>query len=388
VNVLFLTHSFPRCPGDAPGSFVLRLACALKKESVNVHVVAPHAAGLASSEEIEGITVERFRYAPPNYEKLAYTGNMAQDVASSWAARLALVGFMGSDFVTAVRARRAFEPDLIHAHWWFPSGVIGSWLSRLSHRPLVTTLHGTDVRMARAVAMSRPLFRHVLKHSAAVTTVSRWLADEVRELVPGVDPIVAPMPANTDIYTPGGRRENARFLFVGRFTAQKGLDHLLRALSMMKERAVLDVVGNGGDGERYRSLAQELCVANRVAWHGQLRSDQLAGLYRAATALVVPSINEGLGLVAVEALLSETPVVAFRSGGLTDVIQDSRTGLLVAPGDTAALAAALDTIVAEPQRARSLGEAGRLYALSKFAPQSAARRYSEIYANVLDARAT
>jgi glycosyltransferase involved in cell wall biosynthesis len=350
--------------------------------------VAPSAAGLSSIEEIDGVTVERFRYAPRRFEKLAYTGNMAQDVATSWSARFALVGFMGSDFVAGVRARRSFGPDVIHAHWWFPSGVVGSWLSRLSHRPLVTTLHGTDVRMARSVAISRPLFRHVLQHSSAVTTVSSWLANEVRGMLPSAAPLIAPMPADTAMYTPGGRREEARLLFVGRFTPQKGLDHLLRALSLMKGRAILDVVGNGGDSEQYRALAQELCVANRVAWHGQLRSDQLAALYRGATALVVPSIDEGLGLVAVEALLCETPVVAFRSGGLTDVIQDGSTGVLVAPGDSAVLAAALDSVIAEPERARALGVAGRLYVLSKFAPESAAQRYSDIYAQVLDSHTT
>ena len=195
MNVLFLTHSFPRCEGDAPGSFILRLAGALGKKGVNVRVVAPSAEGLASVEELDGVTVERFRYAPRQYEKLAYTGNMAQDVTSSWSARLALIGFMGSDFVSAVRARRSFEPHVIHAHWWFPSGVVGSWLSRLSHRPLVTTLHGTDVRLARTAVISRPLFRHVLQHSAAVTTVSHWLANEVQGLVPSVKAVVGPMPS-------------------------------------------------------------------------------------------------------------------------------------------------------------------------------------------------
>src|SRR5215210_7676884 len=109
MNVLFLTHSFPRKEGDAAGSFILRLAVALRAEDVRVHVVAPAGPGLPSSDEIEGIPVERFRYAPRRFERLAYTGNMAQDVASSWSARLALVGFMGSDFVAAVRARRNFE---------------------------------------------------------------------------------------------------------------------------------------------------------------------------------------------------------------------------------------------------------------------------------------
>ena len=383
MNVLFLTHSFPRHPGDAAGSFILRLASALAKEDVDVHVVAPAASGLPSVEAIDGITVERFRYAPRRMEKLAYTGNMAQDVASSWSARFALAGFFGSDFVAAVRARRSFEPDVVHAHWWFPSGVIGTWLSRMSQRPLVTTLHGTDVRLARSVAVSRPLLRHVLRHSAAVTTVSTWLSREVNSLVPSVSPEVLPMPAATDRFTPGGGREKARLLFVGRLTPQKGVDHLLRAVSRMQRPAMLDIVGEGSSRNDLRALAHELSLNGRVAWHGQLSADQLAGLYRAATAVVVPSTEEGLGLVAVEALLCETPVVGFRSGGLTDVIQHDTTGTLVRPGDSTALAAALDDVVTNPERAAILARAGRIHALSNFAPESAAKSYAAVYRRVL-----
>ena len=111
-------------------------------------------------------------------------------------------------------------------------------------------------------------------------------------------------------------------------------------------------------------------------------------LYQRAAAVVVPSVDEGLGLVAVEALLCETPVVAFDSGGLRDVIQHNKTGLLVKPGDRAALASALDDLLARDGRGSDLGRAGRLYALSAFAPESAARRYAGIYRQVLGANAS
>jgi glycosyltransferase involved in cell wall biosynthesis len=114
----------------------------------------------------------------------------------------------------------------------------------------------------------------------------------------------------------------------------------------------------------------------------------LPALYQRAAAIVVPSVEEGLGLVAVEALLCETPVVAFDSGGLRDVIQHEKTGLLVKAGDRAALAATLDDLLARDGRGGQLGRAGRLYALSAFAPESAARRYAEIYKQVLGARAS
>jgi glycosyltransferase involved in cell wall biosynthesis len=389
MNVLFLTHSFPRSEGDAAGSFILRLAVALRAENVNVRVVAPAGAGLSASEEMEGISVERFRYAPRSYEKLAYTGNMASDVASSWTARLALVGFLGSDFVHSVRARRSFEPDLVHAHWWFPNGVVGTWVSGLARIPLVTTLHGTDVRLARKVGVAKPLFGHVLKHSAAVTTVSRWLKEETEALVPGIHPTVAPMPVATKLFGPGSARDGQRLLFVGRLNDQKGAEHVVHALASMKTPAAsLDIVGDGPNREALKQLAQQLGVASRIRWHGQLSQTELPQLYQRAAAVVIPSVDEGLGLVAVEALLCETPVVAFDSGGLRDVIQHEKTGLLVKPGDRAALASALDDLLGRDGRGSQLGRAGRLYALSAFAPESAARRYAEIYRQVLGANAS
>lgn len=383
MKVLFLTHSFPRFSGDTPGSFLLRLAIALRDEDVKVHVVAPSADGIPTEDDIDGISVERFRYAPRKYEKLAYTGNMAQDVATSWSARLALVGFFGSDFVRAVGARRSFNPDLIHSHWWFPSGVVGTWLSSLSHKPLVTTLHGTDVRLAKKIGMSRPLFRRVVNQSAKVTTVSNWLSSEVASLISVPRPSVAPMPVDTQRFIPGSFREKGRFLFAGRLNRQKGLEHLIRALAKMRQHALLDVVGAGPLESELRSLAAELGVADRIAWMGQLKQSDLVRLYQSATALVVPSTDEGLGLVAAEALLCETPVVAFRSGGLTDVIQDDMTGFLVTPGDPMDLAKALDRVLDNPVEAGEFGKAGRMYALSAFAPESAARQYAGIYKKVL-----
>ena len=123
MNVLFLTHSYPREDGDAAGSFILRLARALATEGVNVRVVAPGARGLAAHETLGGIPVDRFRYAPRRFETLAYGGNMAAQVRDSWARAVALVGFLGAEFQAGVTARREFNPALVHAHWWFPNGL-------------------------------------------------------------------------------------------------------------------------------------------------------------------------------------------------------------------------------------------------------------------------
>jgi glycosyltransferase involved in cell wall biosynthesis len=379
MKVLFLTHAFPRYEGDVAGGFLLRLASALGEQGVDVKVVAPASAGAADRAKLNGTGIDRFHYAPRKYETLAYVGNMADQVRDSWSARFTLLGFLGAEFRGAVRARREMQPDVVHAHWWFPSGLVGTWLSKLSHTPLVTTLHGTDVRIARSVSMSRPAFRHVLQNSKATTAVSRWLAHEAQSLVSAPAPVVAPMPVATDLFSPGGTRKRDTLLFVGRLTKQKGLDLLLRALAKLPAAVSLDVVGDGDERTPLETLAGELGVAGRVRWHGSKPQQALVDFYRSATALVVPSADEGLGLVAVEAMLCETPVVAFESGGLPDVVQHDRTGLLVSERSPDALATAISQMLSRPDRGQALGAAGRMHALATFAPESVARRYIDIY---------
>ena len=383
MKVLFLTHSFPRYEDDVAGNFLLRLASALGREGVDVRVVAPATAGVADSARLNGTGVKRFHYAPRRYETLAYVGNMAEQVRDSWSARLTMLGFLGAEFRSAVRARREMQPDVVHAHWWFPSGLVGTWLAKLSHTPLVTTLHGSDVRIARSVAVSRPAFRHVLQNSAAITAVSRWLAHEAQALVSSPAATVAPMPVATELFNGGVQGMDARkpnaLLFVGRLTKQKGVDLLLQALATLPREISLDVVGDGDERQPLEQLAASLRLDERVRFHGTRGQRELAGYYRSAAALVVPSTDEGLGLVAVEAMMCETPVVAFESGGIPDVVQHERTGLLVSQRSADALADAIARLLQRDDRGAALGAAGRLHALSTFAPESVARRYLEIY---------
>ena len=379
MKVLFLTHAFPRYDGDVAGNFLLRLASALGAQGVDVNVVAPSAPGLEPTASLNGTGVERFHYAPRRYETLAYGGNMAEQVRDSWSARFTLIGFLGAEFRAAVRARREYKPDIIHAHWWFPSGLVGTWLSRLSHTPLVTTMHGSDVRIARMLSMSRPAFRHVLQNSNATTAVSRWLAHEAQAIVSSPPPVVAPMPVASELFSPGGTRKQDALLFVGRITKQKGVDLLLETLAKLPANVTLDVVGDGPERPALENLAGALGLTSRVRWHGTRTQEALVDFYRSASALVVPSADEGLGLVAVEAMLCETPVVAFDSGGLPDVVQHDRTGFLVTERSSDTLAAAIGELLSRPDRGHALGAAGRLHALATFAPESVARRYIDIY---------
>ena len=379
MRALFLTHNYPRYENDPVGSFILRLAVALREHDVQVHVVAPAAPNVPAEDVIEGIPVTRFRYAPRKLETLAYTGTMGQQVRQFWKARLAMVGFLGAGYRTAMRVNRTFAADVIHAHWWFPGGLVARAIRARTGTPYVVTMHGSDIRLAASAPGAGPLFRTVSRRAAAMTTVSSWLAEQVRRLDPQTQVDVAPMPVVAELFHPGPGRDDERLLFIGKLTEQKGLHHLLAAMQLMRSRPRLDVVGAGRvQDDHLRAMARELGLADRVTWHPLLTQAELAVLYRTAAVHVIPALDEGLGLTAVESLLSETPVVAFESGGIPDIVRPDRTGLLVRPGDVVGLAAALDRLLGDPALRRRLGDEGRKYATEHFGPAAVARQYAAL----------
>jgi glycosyltransferase involved in cell wall biosynthesis len=271
----------------------------------------------------------------------------------------------------------------VHAHWWFPSALAATAPIVGPRVPLVVTMHGSDVRLAAGVAPARALFARVAARAARVTAVSRWLCAQATTMAPALRCELGPMPAATHVFGPEPAGPRDGFLFVGRLNAQKGVAHLIGALARQQRPERLTVVGDGPDAGALAALAEHLGVASRITWRREIVPQrELADYYRRARALVVPSIDEGLGLVAVEAMLCETPVVAFASGGLPDVVADGRTGWLVPPADVDALAAALDRAAAAGSLA-AMGRTGRAWALAEFAPAAVAARYRAIYEDAL-----
>ena len=383
MRVLFLAHAYPRFAGDPVGSFVGNLAVALADHDVQVTVSAPSAPGLAGFEEIDGIPIHRYRYAPIKHETLAYTGTMGAQVRDTLVGKLAMASYLAAAYRAASARLRASSFDLIHAHWWFPAGLVSSALRWRFRVPYLVTMHGSDLRLASSFPMGETLYRRVAQDAGAMSAVSSWLARAGEQLAPATTVAVAPMPVVARLFEPGGQREPDRMLFIGKLSEQKGLHRLLRAMTRMRATPTLTVVGAGRvDDAAVKRLAEELGLAARIEWLPLLTQEELAAQYRRSAIHVVPALDEGLGLTAVESLLSETPVVGFDSGGLPDIVLDGVTGRLVAAGDEGALANALDALLADTETRRAMGIAGRAHALRFFGPDAAAERYVALYREV------
>jgi glycosyltransferase involved in cell wall biosynthesis len=179
-----------------------------------------------------------------------------------------------------------------------------------------------------------------------------------------------------------------RLLCIGRLIPIKGHLVLLRALAQARHRlpeVALDVAGRGPLEPALKELARELGVEDAVRFLGYVSPVQRA--IEDAAVVVVPSLGEGFGMVALEAMERARPVIASDVGGLPEIVEHGRTGLVVGAGDAEALADAIVTLAGDLQRAEAMGEAGRERALAEFTPERSAERIEMLYRAALDSAA-
>ena len=142
------------------------------------------------------------------------------------------------------------------------------------------------------------------------------------------------------------------------------------------------VAGDGFERPELVQLAQTLGIADDVTFLGWVANTELPPYYRAAAVSVIPSLEEGFGIPAAEAMGCETPVVASDAGGLPEVVEHGVTGLIVPRGDSSALAEAIGSLLADPERRTRMGRAGRERALRLFDWDRSAEQFEHIYADV------
>jgi len=392
LRILTVTHNYPRFSGDPAGAFVARIAEGAVARGHQVRVVAPHAPGLARDEVMGGVEVHRFRYAPEPLERVAYTGGLHQGPLQSPRAALGFPGFLLAFHYAVQRELRQCSADVVHAHWWIPSG----WFVSRSRTPFLVTCHGSDIRLLDQSALLRKLGARVLGRAARVTTVSRFLAEDLRRQLPQVTTrtLVTPMPVDVSSFAAGERQLKAvppRILYAGNLVRSKGVDLLLQAAALLSRRGVqyeLKILGEGPAQPALRSLADQLGIVSRVTWASFVPQAQMPQEYGASTVTVLPTRGnaEGLGLTLVEALLAGSAVVAMPAGGIPEVVRHEETGLLARRDDPADLAQQIERLLVNPHLRESLTGAGKELVLRTYSPDAAIGRFIELYHDVAQHR--
>lgn len=330
LRVLLCATGFPRFADDGHKPFLLDHARALIDAGVEVTVLCPGGPGLASRSDVAGVEVHRFRYGPRRLENLAYDGAMYRRVVGPGA--LLVPAFVGSFLTAAVGVARRRAVDIVHGHWWAPTGAVAVAAAAVTGSASVVHVHGSDA--AIAAGRARPLARRVLGRAGAVLAASDELAGWARELAER--PVhVLPMPlATSRLPGPTPVPSSGPVLAVGRLVPEKGFDVLVRAMAGLG--APLVIVGDGPQRDELRALAEELAVD--LTLPGAVAPSSVGEWYHRARVVAVPSLREGFGMVAAEAAYCARAVVGSAVGGLPVLIEDGVSGIAVPPGDVAALA--------------------------------------------------
>lgn len=398
MRIGVLTSSYPRYPGDAAGVFVRSLTDHLTKLGHRTHVLAPYEPSVLPDPTQPD--VEYFRYLPVSaWHRLGYGLALENDRRLRGHAFPAIPWYLTGATLALARLVRRERLDVLHCHWVIPNGPVAALISVLAGIPLVITLHGSDVYVAERIAPAGALAHLALRRAAAVTACSPDLAQGALRLGAALDRIATlPWGAEPALFAAGDRAGwRARHgipsaalvvLAAGRLVEKKGMEHLLRAAPEVLTRhpgTVFVVVGDGPMLGRLRELASSLGLSHAVRFPGRVPWGEMPDALHAADLFVAPSVRDpdgnldGLPTVILEAMGAGLPVVASDLAGIPMVVGHGDNGLLVRPGDAAALAGALCRLLSDTVQREMMGRRSRQRVERDLSWATIAERFAELF---------
>jgi glycosyltransferase involved in cell wall biosynthesis len=395
LRIGVLTSTYARSSEDPQVPWMRELNSRLKNEVEQLVVMGPSYKGL-KSHEIDGIQVERFRYAPASIEALTHDEG-APNKTRRLGPKLLAIPYLLCGIIAVFAWCLKHRINVLHAHWPFPHAIWAILPKYLLGVKVVSFSHGAELAMARRSSKIRTVLGWLLRASDERLANSSHTAAEVLA-VSGMTAKVVPYGTSIEVKTTEAPQTAGPdlLLFCGRLVQRKGIDVLLRAMpSILEKRDVrLVITGEGDCKDVWMKLSSELKLDDVVRFAGFVSNDELAALYQNCSAYVHPAIfddrgdTEGLGVVLVEALAYQRPVVASAVGGIVDVILHEKTGLLVPEKDPAALAAAVLRVLEDKALARHLGGQGLEHVQRFFDWERIAASTLAVWQNVMESKAS
>ena len=386
MKVLHVVTAYPRYAGDPIVPWLAELIAHLKVRGVESEIFTSAYRG-GGNAEYEGVRVRRFRYMFAPWERLTHEENAADRAGRSPGFALASLAYIAAGILAMRRLVRRERYDVVHVHWPVPHALFGMVAHRTTRVPIVTTYYGVELRLAARSSLFKRLLGAGARISARNVAISRHTAADLAALT-GVAAEVIPYSTGFVSHERSTTAPAGPFtvLFVGRLVERKGVPVLLEAWGRARlTNARLVVIGDGPDRAKLEAHARSLGVDATVAFSGRVSDADLARAYATADLFVLPAVldahgdTEGLGVVLLEAMASEVPVLASSAGGITDIIVNGDSGVLVPPGDVGALARELVRLRSDDALRTRLAAGGAARVRDAFSWDAIADRWAEVY---------
>ncbi len=399
LKILCPTYWYPSYADDTQAIYVHDINRHLVRQGHKVCVVTPGRPGVPARETFDGVEVVRFPFELP--EDLTY-GRVAQSKVTKLAKlnRLFIMArYLIAQYRHSVKEGRRFGAEIVHGHWAIPTGPALVAIARTLKIPSVITLHGGDVYVNTAEGYDfptrwyvRPVLAWTLRKASALTAISEdckqhalnagAYASSISVVMNGADlrRFSPAPPADVPAFGP-------RMIFACRqLFPRKGIRFLIEAVAKLRPKYPdinLIIAGDGFERPTLEKLAKDRGLGDRTQFLGWMANKDLPQYYRGCAVSVIPSLEEGFGIPAAEAMGCETPVVASDAGGLPEVVENGVTGFVVPKGDADALAAAIDRLLADADLRKRMGKAGRARALARFDWDRTVEQFNLVYDKVI-----
>jgi len=385
IKVAIITTSMPRYIHDNRSPFILDLGMAIKSLGNNVSIISMHVPNTSKEEVIGNIHVKRLPYFFERYELLQET---RAGIPAAWRKNKFSI-FLVLFFLvrlTIFLIIHGHEFDVIHANWTLSS--LSAVISKPFHkRPVVTTLHGSDIFSASKYNIFKFPTKISLKGSNKIICVSTALQNEILQMGIAKNIIsVIPNGITTDyFYVNSSIDRKKEILFVGSLTQNKGVRFLLESFSQIHKKYPkfsLRIIGDGPEEKFLKKISKKLGLEENVTIHKSIPHNEIGSVMRKSYMFVLPSFQEGFGVVLLEALASGLPCIAFASGGVKDVLGDGR-GILVEPGNAKELTSAMEVLINDYDLYKALIEKGQTFS-RQYSWDSIAKRVVSVYEKILN----
>lgn len=382
IHVLTLTPFYPHLGNEADGPFVAEPLAHLEEFGVHSTVIA--AKPVSRARMVAG----EQRPRPVWVRHLQLPGGAA---FGSWGLLL---------YVRVAREvrrlHRSHPIDLIHAHTALPCGQPAALLARELQLPFVVTVHGVDAfSTGRERGLSRwwceRASRSVYRRAARVICVSGAVRREIEQVMGrAARTTVIYNGVDDELFSPLHDAEPAppTILSVGRLAPEKRLAQVLRAVARLAERYPTlrcEIIGEGSQEASLTALAKTLQISGRVSFLGRRRRHEVAEVMRRCTIFALPSQEEALGCVYLEAMATEKSAVACRNQGIAEIIRHGENGWLVAPDDLEDLIHGLSVLLGDAPLREQLGREARRTIVAGFTLRHQAEQLSQVYRECLGA---
>lgn len=325
TKVLILASTFPRRQNDSTPPFVYELSKQFV-DKANVIVLVPHSRGAKKQEVLAGMEIHRFSYWP--FSKKLADGAILPNLKTNKLFWLQVPFFFLFELIALLKMLKEYKPDVIHAHWIIPQGIVTVVAKKLSswNGRIVCTTHGGDIF---GLQFLNGIKKKVLNNCANLTVVSEAIKRKIQEIGITKIPIeVIPMGVDTEKFNPDKKDlsikkkyniKNEFLLFVGRLSEKKGIEYLIKAIPIVLKKfpdTKLLIVGEGELEKRLKNIAfNELRLKDKVAFAGGLSNTELPRYYATADVFIGPSIiaengdREGFPVSFMETMACGTPLI-------------------------------------------------------------------------------